>query len=392
MTYDIIIIGGGPAGLCFATSLAQSGLRLAVIEKLPRSALAAPQYDGREIALTHLSQKIMQNIGVWDRLPQEQISMIKTAKVMNGSSPYALTFYQHGSGHDFLGYMISNNEIRKASFEAMAEHKHIDLIDETSVLSLGSDDKASWVELDNGQKIEASLIASADSRFSETRRQMGIPCDMKDFGRTCIVFTMKADKPHDDTAYECFHMDRTLAILPLHNNQVSVVITLPSEEKDAVLTMTEGDLRSDIERRTEGRFGVTELSSKLFSYPLVATLARKFYTGRYALIGDAAVGMHPVTAHGFNLGLRSVHTLADNIQKAIGAGEDFASLKVLEEYSNAHRRAVLPIYHGTNMLVHLYTKQTPSAKVARHGLLRIGNILKPAKNMIINQLTETKAA
>ena len=76
--------------------------------------------------------------------------------------------------------------------------------------------------------------------FSATRRMMGISTSMLDFGRTCIVCTMDAELPHNDTAYECFHFDRTLAVLPLNNNQVSVVITLGSEESADVLNMSTG--------------------------------------------------------------------------------------------------------------------------------------------------------
>ena len=33
MSFDIVIIGAGPAGLCFARSLAGSGLRIALVER-----------------------------------------------------------------------------------------------------------------------------------------------------------------------------------------------------------------------------------------------------------------------------------------------------------------------------------------------------------------------
>ncbi len=53
MTHDIIIIGAGPAGLSFARSLANTGLQVVMIEKLPRAELSAPAFDVRDIALNH---------------------------------------------------------------------------------------------------------------------------------------------------------------------------------------------------------------------------------------------------------------------------------------------------------------------------------------------------
>ena len=53
MDYDIAIIGAGPAGLSFAASLGDSGLKVAVIEKSPKKVIANPKQDGREWSNTH---------------------------------------------------------------------------------------------------------------------------------------------------------------------------------------------------------------------------------------------------------------------------------------------------------------------------------------------------
>ena len=46
-------------------------------------------------------------------------------------------------------------------------------------------------------------------------------------------------------------------------------------------------------------FGKMKLVGKRYSYPMITTYTKKFISHRFAVIGDAAVGMHPVTAHGF---------------------------------------------------------------------------------------------
>ncbi len=392
MKHDVIIIGGGPAGLSFARDLAETELNITIVEKQSENILANPPYDGREIALTHLSYKIMNNLNMWNLISDDHISLIKTAKVLNGKSPYALSFNHEEAGEANLGFMISNQNIRKAAYESLAGFKNIQALTEKEVSTLGTDHEKGWIKLKNGERLETPLIIAADSRFSATRRMMGISTSMLDFGRTCIVCTMSVEEHHDDTAYECFHFDRTLAILPMKNNQVSIVITLNSEESAELLAMSREDFAADIERRIEGKLGSMKLTSELFPYPLVATFAKTFHANRFAVIGDAAVGMHPVTAHGFNLGLRGAHTLAKEIKTALETGGDFSAQTVLENYSRAHHRAAAPIYHGTNALVKLYTKDTPAAKFARRALLRLGNRIKPAKRLIMNQLTESKAA
>jgi 2-polyprenyl-6-methoxyphenol hydroxylase-like FAD-dependent oxidoreductase len=94
----------------------------------------------------------------------------------------------------------------------------------------------------------------------------------------------------------------------------------------------------DIEARFEHRLGAMRLSSTRHAYPLVASYARRFVAARCALIGDAAVGMHPVTAHGFNLGLRSQETLLKELQRASAQGIDIGAPQVLRRYEAAHRR------------------------------------------------------
>ncbi len=390
MNYDIIIIGAGPAGLSFARSLADTNLKIALIEKQSEKILANPSYDGREIALTHLSYEIMKKLGMWERIPEESISLIRSAKVLNGKSSYALHFDHTETGQDNLGFMISNHLIRKSAYESLKDCKNVKILSEAEVSDITTDETHGTITLKDKTTMQAPLLVAADSRFSTTRRMMGISTSMLDFGRTCIVCKMSHEGHHNDTAYECFHYDRTLAVLPLNNKEVSLVITLNTEESETVLNQDHDEFARDIERRIEGNFGRMKLSSKLYPYPLVATYASKFYAQRYALIGDAAVGMHPVTAHGFNLGLRGAHTLAKEIKATLQTGGDIGAGQTLQRYNTLHQRHSYPVYKGTNALVKLYTKDTKPARFVRAALLRLGNRVTPAKRMIMDQLTELK--
>ena len=114
---DILIIGAGPAGLSLACSLADTNLKITVIEKQSVKHLSSPSYDGREIALTHFSKKILKNLGVWKRIPSNFISPIKEAKVLDGNSSYALHFDSNKVHKEALGYLVSNHIIKKALYK-----------------------------------------------------------------------------------------------------------------------------------------------------------------------------------------------------------------------------------------------------------------------------------
>lgn len=390
--FDVIIAGGGPAGLSLARMLGAMDLSVAVVEKQPRAALENPADDGREIALTHLSKQIMTDEGLWERISAADISLIREAKVQNGQSPYTLHFDPADTGRENLGFMVANCKIRKAAFAAAAAAPHVTIIDGAEVVKAETSAEKAFVTLSGGRTLSAKLLVAADSRFSTLRGMMGIDTDKLDFKRTCIVGRMSHQEPNDGIAYECFFYDRTLAVLPLNRDHCSIVITLDTKDADDVMKADPAALARDVEDRIDDRLGKMKVAGKLYSYPLIAVYAREFHKQRFALLGDAAVGMHPVTAHGFNLGLRGAATLAAEIGRALDVGIDIGADSVLAAYSRAHRRASKVMYEGTNTLVKLYTARTPVARIARGALLRLGNRLSPVKKMIKGQLTEIPAA
>ena len=388
MNYDVIIIGAGPAGLSFARCLKETHLKVALVEKSSLEDLKNPQEDGREIALTHLSVKLMKQLGAWQRIESESISPIKKAKVLNGDSSYSLDFTRPSKSMEALGYLIPNHLIRKAFYEEVETLPNVDIITDSSVEEVHTDDLAGTVTLSSGVVLSAPLVVSADSRFSATRRQMGVGAHMQDFSRTAIVCRMEHEYSHEQTAFECFHYGKTMALLPMTGNLSSVVITISSQKSDALLNMSDKAFNAQIQQWFGNQLGKISLRGKRHSYPLVAVHADKFVSHRYAVVGDAAVGMHPVTAHGFNLGIRGADSLAREISSALAQGKDYGSLAVLKKYEKDHMQVTKFLYHGTNQIVGLFTTESIPAKIARGAVLRIANNFPPIKNMITGKLTE----
>ena len=386
--HDIVIIGAGPAGLAFARALADTGLDMVLVERQPLEVLQDPPNDGRDIALTHTSEALMKALGLWTHIPPGEIGTIRDARVVDGTDPYALHFAAHETGADYLGRIVPNHLIRKAAYEAVKNAPNVSLLTGRSVTGVETDARAGHVTLDDGTLLTASLVIAADSRMSENRRRMGIAAQMKDFGRVVIVTEMSHELAHDDIATECFHYDRTLAILPLAGLKSSVVVTLPADRAETVLASDPEDFARDIEERFEHRLGRMALCAERHAYPLVGVIADRFVANRFALVGDAAVGMHPVTAHGWNLGLSGAALLASEIRAARARGEDIGAMGGLAAYERQHRRKVLPLYHGTNALVRLFTDSSGPARMMRSAALRLGNVLTPVKRQIEKQLTE----
>ncbi|MBM23864.1 MAG: ubiquinone biosynthesis protein UbiH [Gammaproteobacteria bacterium] len=390
MNFDVVIVGAGPVGLSFAKALSNTSLNVAIIDRQTSASLASPSEDGREIALTHLSKRILTRFGIWQEIDQNEISLIKEAKVINGASPYSLHFNHQDTSENTLGHLIPNRLIRAAAYKVAKESKNTKIITNVDMDSFNIDENKVEVKLSNKEVIHSSLMIAADGRLSNARRSMGIPSDVKDFGKTVIVCKMEHEKPHNNVAYECFHYGRTLAVLPMIGNFSSIVITISSDQADSIMAMEDQAFNRDIQSRFNSRLGKMMIVGNKYSYPLFASHASHFHANRFALIGDASVGMHPVTAHGFNLGLRGSETLATFIEEALSNKDDFTSDKILSKYNQKHQRTTRPLYYGTNLLVDLYNSEKLSAKVLRRFALRFGNNFWPVKRLIMGQLTEVQ--
>lgn len=397
--WDIIIVGAGPAGLCLAKSLAGSGLRIAIVEQQAESAVANPAFDGREIALTHHSVKLLKDLDVFSRLPSEDVSPLRDASVFNGPSLYAMTIEHSDAGRHHgrpsnddkpsqLGYLVANHLIRKAAYEVVKAAAGITLITGVGVKGIHTDANCASITLSDGEALQSKLIVAADSRFSETRRAMGISANMHDFGKTMMVCVMTHEKPHHHVAWEWFDYGQTLALLPMNGNRSSVVVTLPAHDIQALMQLSEDAFNQAMQSRFQLRLGQMHLASTRHAYPLVTVYPDRFVANRFALVGDAAVGMHPVTAHGFNFGLRSIEALANEIKAARRSGQEIANPVLLARYERTHKRATRPLFLATHAIAKLYSDNTLPARLIRQASLRIGNRITPFKRAMAEALME----
>jgi len=390
MDYDIVVIGGGPAGLSFACSMTSLDLNVLLVEKSTLESISKPKPDGREIALTHHSRKILIKLGVWTLIDKAEVSLLKEAKVFDGDSVPLLNFDAKKSAIEALGYLVPNYLIRAALFEKASQAENVTILNELTVDGVSTSSLGAEVSLSNGKTIRSKLVVAADSRFSEIRRKMGIPSVMKDFSKVMITTRMSHEKAHNHVALECFNYGHTLALLPLNGNVSSFVLTVPTGKLDETLNLDEKKFNGMASDGFNGKLGQMKQIGDRHFYPLVGIHAQKFRATRFALIGDAAVGMHPVTAHGFNLGLRGQDLLSLSISRALNNGLDIGADAVLKEFERKQINLTRLMYFGTNCIVSLFTNDDLVIKQLRKLVLKFAEGFPPVKALITQHLTESK--
>ncbi len=384
---DIVIVGAGPAGLSMACLLNEAGLNVIVIDQQSESELAKPQSDGREIALNHSSKQTLEKIGAWQRIPPAKIHLLEQAKVENGHSSLALEFKETSDASRPLGFLIANHRIRQSLYQRATELSNIKLLCETKLLSVESHTTHKCLHLTNNQTLSCKLLIAADSRFSATRKMIGIAAKMKDYGRVMIVCNMRHEADHHHIAQECFHYGHTCAILPLGEKESSIVITVNAAKARQLENLDDTAFAQEAKTMLNARLGDMTICSKRHSYPLIGCYADRFVSDNFALIGDAAVGMHPVTAHGFNLGLHSAQVLAKHIVNARKNNTVFTHHSLLKRYAFEHQCMAKPIYEATNLIVKLFNNDSPSAKIIRRAAISFAHRCAPLQKMVTHRLT-----
>jgi ubiquinone biosynthesis UbiH/UbiF/VisC/COQ6 family hydroxylase len=375
---QVLICGAGPAGLALACALHDRGLTVRVLEQAEAATLALPADDGREIALTHRSRRLLEALGLWERL--SDIAPLCRASVRSSGTRTPLPFASPGQD---LGWLVANHRIRAAAWGA-AQQRGLDIRCGQTVTGFERRDGVATLTTRSGECHEAPLVVAADSRFSPLRRLAGIGARHHDFGRSALLVPLAHERAHGGVAQECFLAGHTLALLPKTGQRCSAVWTVANAELPRLAAMDDLELALAIEAAAEGRLGAMGVDGARHVYPLVAVWAERFVAPRLALIGDAAVGMHPVTAHGYNLGLYGIEALSRRLDPARDPGD----LGPLLAFEAEHRRAAGPLYAGTNALVRFFTDDRAPVLALRRAVIDLARHLPPVRAAITRRLVD----
>jgi 2-polyprenyl-6-methoxyphenol hydroxylase-like FAD-dependent oxidoreductase len=177
-------------------------------------------------------------------------------------------------------------------------------------------------------------------------------------------------------------------VLPLNGEVSSIVITLATDQADAVMNMPPEEFSRLVRDQFGARLGDMRLLGERHVYPLVAVYADRFIAPRLALLGDAAVGMHPVTAHGFNFGLLGIEGLATRLREARAVGRPIHESSLLASYAREHRRATRPLYLATLLVSKLYADDRLPMRIARKALFGMVRRLPPFQRLVVRTLTD----
>ena len=229
--YDIVIAGGGLAGISLACALAPGGARMAVIEATPPKSDRPPSFDDRAIALAHGSRRIFEAIGLWKNIAGTATPIQKIHVSERGR--FGFTHLDATEeGVPALGYVATARDLGQALLESFST-TGIDYYSPARLVDFDNQDDSVVMEIESGEgkrQISAKLLVAADGGQSQIRQRLGIDVRRWEYGHTAVVSNVLAGKPHANIAYERFTPDGPLAFLPLADGRCSIVWSADSGE------------------------------------------------------------------------------------------------------------------------------------------------------------------
>ena len=307
MDFDVVIVGGGLAGLSLAAALRRSTLSVALVEGRPP--VFPEALDSRIYAISPASAGFLGELGAWGHLDAARMEAVRTMEV-HGDAGGRLDFTAYDCGASELAWILESSLMQRELWETVKRQGNLSLFCPASPQALTIGPDAALLSLEDGRNLSARLIVAADGAESWTRSAAGVAVRFDPYDQQGVVANFATELPHRGTAFQWFRMDGVLAWLPLPGNRISMVWSAPEDHGRKLLALDHAELCALVAEAGNRRLGALELITPPAGFPLRLMRAPNAVAPRLALIGDAAHTIHPLSGHGINLGFQDARVLA----------------------------------------------------------------------------------
>ena len=322
-------------GASLACALGMQGFRVAVIEACqPKPFDAQAQYDLRVSAISPGSEAILRAINAWPLIQKRRCCPYRRMQVWDAAGSGAINFDSAEIGEPHLGHIIENNVIQTALVERLNTLEDVSWHCPDGLHELTVAPHRVEAKLESGRRLTARLLVGADGPASRVRTLAGIAFRAHSYSQDAVVANVHTELFHQYTALQRFVTNGPLALLPLNNEQCSVVWSTSRSHAADLINLTDERFCEVLAEAADFKLGRILSTSERASFPLRGGQADPYVTSRIALIGDAAHSIHPLAGQGVNLGFKDIASLFEVL---VGAGQDIGKLRVLRRYERARK-------------------------------------------------------
>ncbi len=361
--FDIVVIGAGINGQVMSLAAAHSGFSVALIDKNSFIENSLREFDGRAYAIAFSSVQMMKNLNLWKKIEgtAQPISNIKVSHgtIERGPASATLQFNNADIEESPMAQMLEDRFLRQCLIQEIKQNKLIDLIEQRKIIEIDDKKEHKQLILDSSSKLQTSLIVASDGINSPTAKAFGIKKTGWKYKQHGLVCAVNHEYSSNNTAYQYFLPEGPLAILPIKNNTASIVWTESIQNAATISEMNEAEYLNVLQNRFGDFLGKLKLTGKRLSFPLKLSISEKYVADKFAVIGDAAHGYHPIAGQGLNAGLRDIAALVDVISCARERGEEFSSKNILNRYQEWRRFDNQTLGFATDNLNKIFSSYDP---------------------------------
>lgn len=383
-------------GGTLACRLAAAGISTVIVDRAPLPPMEHPAFDGRAYAIAAGSRRLLEEAGVWDRLP-EPVCPILDIRVSDGrlarrASPLHLHFAHQDAGEAAapFGHMVEARSLRVA-LNGLLHALPALRVFAPAFADVARREDGCTVRIPGGPEIDCRLVVAAEGRNSPLRRAAGIPVTNLPYGQTGIVCAISHERPHNNTALEHFLPSGPFAQLPMCGspgvapNVSAIVWTERTPIARRMLDLDDARFVQEIARRLGGHLGMVGALGRRWTYPLAAMHAHRYYDTRLVLVGDAAHTIYPIAGQGLNLGFRDAIALSEILIEASRDGGDLGAPQLLRRYQQRRRPDNLLMLAATDTLDRLFSSDNPLLRLARDVGIASVHRIPPLKRLFMRQ-------
>ena len=382
---EVLIVGGGLVGSALAGLLGCKGVDCIIIEAgtRPEDIKAA---DPRALAITVATANILQNIGLWERLPDDRIGHFRRMLVWDENGRGRIGFDCSELHQSTLGYIIEQSVLQNVLDEVLRYFPSISVKRGETITELVWDEDCIRAGLSGSRSVTAKLVVAADGFNSQTRELAGIDYYIHEYHQSAVASVVKTEFPHDDVARQRFLTSGPLAFLPMAAQDRCGVVwsTLPDHAQQLV-NMKKNEFNRILGDAFENTLGRIIDSGPRAVFPLRRARVGHYCIDRLVLAGDAAHSIHPLAGQGANLGLLDAACLAQVLMEAKSKNKDIGSRGVLRKYERWRKGDNEIMMMVMEAFKYLFEKQSEPLPVLRNTGMRLVDSSKPVKHWIMRR-------
>ena len=386
---DILVSGGGVAGLTAAAAFGTAGFEVICVDPMPpiteRDAVGA---DLRSTAFLQPARDFLDDAGIWVKLaPHASALQVMRIVDAGGADPeprLTKDFNASDIGELPFGWNLPNWLLRREMSARLAELPNVDYRPGTGTARVFTRSRQALVTLSDGTKVEAKMIVAADGRNSPVREALDIAVQTKRYGQKALAFAVTHPIPHDNVSTEVHRSGGPFTLVPLPDRDglpsSAIVWMEDGAEVARLAALPDEAFNAEMTTRSCGLYGPLTLASARTVWPIISQLADRMYGERTALVAEAAHVVPPIGAQGLNMSLGDLRVLLD---LSVASPHLIGETPMLEAYHKARHTDVRARVAGVDLLNRASQMDTPLLRDARAmGLNALYSVTPVRKTMM----------